>query len=115
MRVTFPAALPRLFIGYRLALGVGFIVTVAVEMVAGKHGLGGFLWHSWQILRIEEVYVGLMVIGLLGILGALWAGSTRGSADAMASRSVTIEGAAVMARRQASWRALLSPLIVVLV
>jgi len=68
LRVILPAALPRLFIGYRLALGVGFIVTVAVEMVAGKHGLGGFLWHSWQILRIEEMYVGLMLIGFLGIL-----------------------------------------------
>jgi NitT/TauT family transport system permease protein len=68
LRVILPAALPRLFIGYRLALGVGFIVTVAVEMMAAKHGLGGFLWHSWQILRIEEMYVGLMLIGFLGIL-----------------------------------------------
>jgi ABC-type nitrate/sulfonate/bicarbonate transport system permease component len=67
-RVIFPAALPHLFIGYRLALGVGFIVTVAVEMVAAEQGLGGFLWHSWQILRIEEMYVGLVLIGLLGIL-----------------------------------------------
>jgi ABC-type nitrate/sulfonate/bicarbonate transport system permease component len=67
-RVILPAALPRLFIGYRIALGVGFIVTVAVEMIAAKYGLGGFLWHSWQILRIEEMYVSLVVIGLLGIL-----------------------------------------------
>ena len=67
LRVIFPATLPQLFIGYRLALGVGFIVTVAVEMIAAKHGLGGFLWHSWQILRIEEMYVGLVLIGLLGI------------------------------------------------
>jgi ABC-type nitrate/sulfonate/bicarbonate transport system permease component len=68
MRVIFPAALPRLFVGYRLAVGVGFIVIVAVEMIAAKHGLGGFLWHSWQILRIEEMYVALVLIGLLGIL-----------------------------------------------
>lgn len=68
MRVILPAALPRLFVGYRLALGVGFIVTVAVEMVAAKHGLGGFLWQSWQILRIEEMYVGLILIALLGVL-----------------------------------------------
>jgi ABC-type nitrate/sulfonate/bicarbonate transport system permease component len=66
--VIFPAALPYLFIGYRLALGVGLIVTVAVEMIMAKHGLGGFLWHSWQILRIEEMYVGLVLIGLLGIV-----------------------------------------------
>lgn len=68
LRVIFPATLPQLFIGYRLALGVGFIVTVAVEMIAAKHGLGGFLWHSWQILRIEEMYVGLVLIGVLGIV-----------------------------------------------
>jgi ABC-type nitrate/sulfonate/bicarbonate transport system permease component len=67
MRVILPAALPRLFVGYRLAVGVGFIVIVAVEMIAAKHGLGGFLWHSWQILRIEEMYVALVLIGLLGI------------------------------------------------
>jgi ABC-type nitrate/sulfonate/bicarbonate transport system permease component len=66
--VILPAALPRLFVGYRLAVGVGFIVIVAVEMIAAKHGLGGFLWHSWQILRIEEMYVALVLIGLLGIL-----------------------------------------------
>jgi ABC-type nitrate/sulfonate/bicarbonate transport system permease component len=68
MRVILPAALPRLFVGYRLAVGVGFIVIVAVEMIAAKHGLGGFLWHSWQILRIEEMYVALVLIGLLGIV-----------------------------------------------
>jgi NitT/TauT family transport system permease protein len=67
VRVMLPAALPHLFIGYRLAVGVGFIVIVAVEMIAAKHGLGGYLWHSWQILRIEEMYVGLVLIGLLGI------------------------------------------------
>ena len=50
---------------------------MAVEMVAGKHGLGGFLWHSWQILRIEEMYVGLMLIGFPWNFGDLWAGSPR--------------------------------------
>ncbi|HET8562274.1 MAG TPA: ABC transporter permease [Candidatus Binatia bacterium] len=68
IRVILPAGLPRLFVGYRIALGVGFIVTVAVEMIAAKYGLGGFLWHSWQILRIEEMYAGLIMIGLLGVL-----------------------------------------------
>lgn len=68
MRVILPAALPPLFIGYRLAVGIGLIVTVAVEMVGAKHGLGGFLWHSWQILRIEDMYVGLVLIAILGVL-----------------------------------------------
>jgi NitT/TauT family transport system permease protein len=57
-----------LFVGYRLALGVGLIVTVAAELVVAKRGLGGFLWHSWQILRIEDMYVALGLIALLGVL-----------------------------------------------
>ena len=68
IRVVLPATLPHLFVGYRLALGIGLIVTVATELVAAKHGLGGFLWHSWQILRIEDMYVGLVLIALLGVL-----------------------------------------------
>lgn len=67
-RVILPAALPPLFVGYRLALGVGLIVTVAAELVMGKGGLGGFLWHSWQILRIEDMYAALVLIAGLGVL-----------------------------------------------
>jgi NitT/TauT family transport system permease protein len=67
-RVILPAALPPIFVGYRLALGVGLIVTVAAELVMGKGGLGGFLWHSWQILRIEDMYAALVLIAGLGVL-----------------------------------------------
>lgn len=67
-RVILPASLPHLFVGYRLALGLGLIVTIAVELVGAKYGLGGFLWHSWQILRIEEMYVALVLIAILGVL-----------------------------------------------
>jgi len=67
-RVILPAALPPLFVGYRLALGVGLIVTVAAELVMGKGGLGGFLWHSWQILRIDDMYAALVLIAGLGVL-----------------------------------------------
>lgn len=67
-RVILPAALPPIFVGYRLALGMGLIVTVAAELVMGKGGLGGFLWHSWQILRIEDMYVSLVLIAGLGVL-----------------------------------------------
>ena len=68
LQVILSAALPNLFVGYRLALGVGLIVTVAAELVVAKRGLGGFLWHSWQILRIEDMYVSLGLIALLGVL-----------------------------------------------
>ncbi|MBI3014770.1 MAG: hypothetical protein HYY65_06875, partial [Candidatus Tectomicrobia bacterium] len=41
---------------------------VAVELAGAKRGLGASLWHSWQILRIEDMYVGLVLIAILGVL-----------------------------------------------
>src|SRR5262245_60156587 len=52
---------------------------------------------------------------LFGNFSDLWPGGPRGSADAMASRSATIEGTALMARRGANWRLVVSPVLVVVV
>src|SRR4029453_15488521 len=50
-----------------------------------------------------------------GNFSDLWAGSPRGSVNAMASRSVAIEGTAIMARRGARWRLIISPVLLLLV
>src|SRR5262245_32776164 len=52
---------------------------------------------------------------VFGNFSDLWPGGPRGSADAMASRSATIEGTALMARRGANWRLVVSPVLVVVV
>jgi NitT/TauT family transport system permease protein len=66
LAVLLPGALPFVFTGLRLGLGYALIVTVAVEIVSGARGLGALLWLSWQILKVEDMYVALAAIAALG-------------------------------------------------
>jgi len=76
-KVIFPGTLPYIFTGFRLGLGLALIVVIAVELVAAKVGLGSMLWTCWQIFKIEEMYCGLILIGLMGLFftyGLGWVG-----------------------------------------
>jgi len=67
-RVVFPGALPVIFAGIRLALGVCLIVIVSAEFVAARDGIGFLIWSSWETLLIEKMFVGLLVISVIGTL-----------------------------------------------
>lgn len=67
-RVVFPGALPVIFAGVRLALGVCLIVIVSAEFVAARSGIGFLIWSSWEILLIDKMFVGLLVIAAIGTL-----------------------------------------------
>ena len=64
--VLLPGALPFIFTGLRLGLGYALIVAVAVEIVAANRGLGAYLWLSWQVLKVEDMYATFFVIASLG-------------------------------------------------
>jgi NitT/TauT family transport system permease protein len=64
--VAFPGALPAIFSGLRLALGFALVVNIGTEFVIADDGLGHMIWNSYQTLRIREMYVGLVITGLLG-------------------------------------------------
>ena len=66
--VILPGALPFIFTGLRLSLGTALIVIIAAEFVAAQYGLGYLVWFSWQTLLTENMFAGLVVIMLLGIL-----------------------------------------------
>jgi len=67
-RVIIPGALPLIFAGLRLGLGVSLIVIVAAEFVAAKSGIGYLIWTSWETLIIENMFVGIIVITVLGVV-----------------------------------------------
>ena len=67
-RVIIPGALPLIFAGLRLSLGVSLIVIVSAEFVAAKAGIGYLIWSSWETLVIENMFVGIIVITVLGVL-----------------------------------------------
>jgi NitT/TauT family transport system permease protein len=69
--VAFPGALPLIFTGVKLAAGVALLVIVAAEFVGAKTGIGYMIWQSWQTFSVETMYVGLVVIAILGYLVSL--------------------------------------------
>lgn len=66
-KVIFPASLPAIFTGLRLALGVCLVIIVAAEFVAANKGIGYLIWISWSTLAVVKMYAGLVVIAILGI------------------------------------------------
>jgi nitrate/nitrite transport system permease protein len=66
-KVLLPAALPYMFTGYRLSLGIAWLVIVAVEMLTGAPGVGGFLWQEYNSLIYEHIVLCIIVIGVVGL------------------------------------------------
>jgi len=67
-RVLWPGTRPMIISGARIALNTSLLITVAVEMVGASRGLGFMIWMAWTTFRVEEIYVSLFFIVLLGIL-----------------------------------------------
>jgi ABC-type nitrate/sulfonate/bicarbonate transport system permease component len=67
-RVVFFGALPLIFAGLRIAVAVSFIVLVAAEFVASKVGIGYLIWNSWELLQVDYMFVGIVVIGIIGLV-----------------------------------------------
>lgn len=66
-RIILPGSLPLVLVGLRLAVNGALMVTIAVEMLSAREGLGALIWLAWQTLRTEELYAVLLVIGVLGL------------------------------------------------
>jgi NitT/TauT family transport system permease protein len=67
-KVILPATLPAIFTGLRLGLGIALLVIVGAEFVASNKGIGYLIWISWSTLAVQKMYVGLVIIALLGLL-----------------------------------------------
>ena len=65
-RVILPATMPRIFAGMKIALGVGFMIIVAVEMVGTIEGLGALLMQARSFYRSDVAMVGMIFIALFG-------------------------------------------------
>jgi nitrate/nitrite transport system permease protein len=65
-KIIVPATLPYVFTGYRLSLGLAWLVIVASEMLTGAPGVGGFLWQEYNSLVYSHIILSIMSIGLIG-------------------------------------------------
>ena len=71
LKIILPAALPLIFTGMRLSLGVGWMVLIAAEMLAQNPGLGKFVWDEFQngsSQSLARIMVAVLVIGVVGFL-----------------------------------------------
>jgi len=65
-KILLPATLPYMFTGFRLSLGISWLVIVAAEMLTGRPGVGGFLWQEYNSLVYEHIILSIITIGLVG-------------------------------------------------
>jgi NitT/TauT family transport system permease protein len=64
--VALPATVPYILTGMRLAMANAFVTIVAAELVASNDGLGKMLWDARLFMQIEDIFVALISLGLLG-------------------------------------------------
>ena len=70
-KLVLPSALPLIFTGLRLSLGVGWMVLIAAEMLAQNPGLGKFVWDEFQngsSASLSRIIVAVITIGLIGFV-----------------------------------------------
>ena len=66
-KILFPAVLPYMLTGVRLSMGVAWLVIVAAEMLTGGVGLGFWVWDEWNNLKVENILIAIIVIGMIGL------------------------------------------------
>jgi nitrate/nitrite transport system permease protein len=68
LKIVLPATLPHMFTGYRLSLGIAWLVIVASEMLTGTPGVGGFLWQEYNSLVYSHILLAIVTIGVIGFI-----------------------------------------------
>jgi NitT/TauT family transport system permease protein len=68
VRVVFPSALPAVFTGLRVGVGIAWMVVVVAEMIAIKSGLGYVLWDAYYVGRLDICVATMISVGILGFI-----------------------------------------------
>ena len=67
-KILFPAVLPYMLTGVRLAVGTAWLVIVAAEMLTGGVGIGFWVWDEWNNLNVTNIIIAIFVIGMVGLV-----------------------------------------------
>jgi len=67
-KILFPAVLPYMLTGVRLAVGTAWLVIVAAEMLTGGVGIGFWVWDEWNNLNVKNIIIAIFIIGIVGLM-----------------------------------------------
>src|SRR5881392_3756493 len=59
-------AAPLIMAGMKLGAGLGLVLIAIAEMVGAQSGIGYMIWNAWQLMAVDTMFVGLIVIAILG-------------------------------------------------
>jgi NitT/TauT family transport system permease protein len=65
--VILPGALPQIFTGLAVGMGVAWVSLIAAEMISGQFGVGYFTWEAYSLINYAEIALGMLTIGVLGL------------------------------------------------
>ena len=66
--VVLPGALPHIFTGLAVGMGVAWVSLIAAEMISGQFGVGYFTWEAYSLVNYPEIVLGMITIGVLGLV-----------------------------------------------
>jgi nitrate/nitrite transport system permease protein len=67
-KILLPAAVPYIFSGLKIGIGLAWLAIVAAEMLIGGVGIGFFIWDAWNASRISEIILAIIYVGIIGLL-----------------------------------------------
>ncbi len=66
VKILLPAALPYIFTGLKIGIGLSWLAIVAAEMLIGGVGIGFFIWDAYNSAKVSEIILALLYVGLVG-------------------------------------------------
>lgn len=67
-QIILPVAVPYIFTGMRLSLGIAWLVIVAAEMLTGGIGIGFWIWDEYNNLNYPNIIIGIFIVGIVGYI-----------------------------------------------
>ena len=67
-KIILPVAIPYIFTGMRLSLGIAWLVIVAAEMLTGGIGIGFWIWDEYNNLNYYNIIIGIIIVGIVGFI-----------------------------------------------
>lgn len=66
--ILIPSAVPYIFTGLRIGIGLSWLAIVAAEMLVGGVGIGFFIWDAYNNSLLSQIIIALVYVGVVGLL-----------------------------------------------